>query len=122
MDFFQFLQNSKNNNDTKSKKTQEKNSKQHKNISKPENKKSESSKPINKDNDNINTNSLYKNIRKGNFVKIVYLPNSPLNAYKGYFGEIKDYKYGQDEAIVFLHSINSLTFVKFPLNHFILID
>lgn len=115
MDFFQFLQNSKNNIDTsKIKKTQEKNTKL-KNISHKHNESE-----IIKSDDNMN--SLYKNIRKGNFVRIVYLKNSSLNAYKGYIGEIKDYKYGKDDAIVFLHGINCLTFVKFPLEHFILIE
>jgi hypothetical protein len=118
MDFFQFLQNSKNNNDTKVKKTQDKNSKV-KNIScKP----TESEVTKATINTNDNNNSLYKNIRKGNFVRILHLKNSPLNAYKGYIGEIKDYKYGQDYAIVFLHGINCLTFVKFPLDHFTLIE
>lgn len=72
-------------------------------------------------NDIYNT-TLYKNIRKGNFVKIIGVNGSYLNTYKGYTGEIKDYKRDQDFAIIFLHAVNQITIVKFPINHFIIID
>jgi len=52
-------------------------------------------------------------------VKIINVPNSILNTYKGYIGEIKNYKKDQDFALVFLHGIASATIIKFPLLHLI---
>jgi hypothetical protein len=68
----------------------------------------------------INHVSSYKNIRKGMFVKIIGVTGSYLNHYKGYFGEIKDYKRDQDFAIIFLHGPVKLTILRFPINHFII--
>lgn len=67
------------------------------------------------------TNSIdtYKNIKRGEFIKIIYQPNSNLNCYKGYIGEIKEYRKDQTHALVFLHAINSTQFIKFPLTHFV---
>jgi hypothetical protein len=70
----------------------------------------------------IYNTTLYKNIKRGDFVKIIRVKDSNLNVYKGYIGEIKDYKRDQDFAIVFLHSINNSPFVKFPIDHFIITD
>ena len=65
----------------------------------------------------IEQNHLY--IKRGDMVKIVNVPNSILNTYKGYIGEIKNYKKDQDFALVFLHGITSITIIKFPLLHLI---
>jgi hypothetical protein len=61
--------------------------------------------------------STYKNIRKGDFVKIIKLENSELNHYKGYIGEIRDYKKDQSHALIFLHARNTNTYILFPLKH-----
>ena len=65
------------------------------------------------------TNS-YKNIRRGDYVKIIGVKNSILNNYKGYIGEVRDYKKDQDFAIIFLHC--NYNRIKFPIDHFIIID
>lgn len=67
----------------------------------------------------INSIDTYKNIKRGEFIKIIYQPNSNLNCYKGYIGEIKEYRKEQTHALVFLHAINSTQFIKFPLTHFV---
>lgn len=66
--------------------------------------------------------SMYQDIRRGDFVKIIGIPNSVLNMYKGYIGEIRDYRKNQDSALVFLHSIQTLRIVKFPLYHLVHYD
>lgn len=71
---------------------------------------------------NENCIDTYKNIRKGSMVKIIYVKNSILNSYKGYIGEVKNYKYGQDFALVFLHGIQHKCIIKFPLKHLIHIE
>jgi hypothetical protein len=63
--------------------------------------------------------TLYKNLKVGDFVKIIYSQNSNLNTYKGYIGEVKEYKKDQSHALIFLHGITSHTILKFPLYHFI---
>ena len=63
--------------------------------------------------------TLYNDIRKGDFVKIIRLQNSVYNIYTGYIGEIKDYKRNQDTALVFLHAINNPTPIRMSINHFI---
>jgi hypothetical protein len=67
---------------------------------------------------NKDATQIYEHFQVGNRVKIQYVPNSKLNAYKGYIGEIKQYRKGQEHAIIWLHAINSQTFIKFPINHF----
>ena len=146
MDFFQFLQKSKqstnsnaesdtkNDNDT-NKNTYKKSSKKHNNKNEITNEitngiANEITNGINKITNEVNeiTNTtnetghvLYKNVKKGNMVRIIYNENSILNLYKGYIGEIRDYKKEHDFAIVFLHGINSQTFIKCPLQHFIVL-
>ena len=74
-------------------------------------------------NEQIYHTNSYKNLIKGNLVKIIGIKNSTLNVYKGYIGEIKDYKKDQDFAIIFLYAIQTNAhFVKFPINHFIVTD
>ena len=74
------------------------------------------------DNSQLNTISTYKNIKKGDFIKIIYQKNSILNQYKGYFGEIKEYRKEQDSALIFLHAISAFQLIKFPITHFIKIN
>lgn len=117
MDFFQFLQNSKNDsvNIQKQKVHHNKNTKTdqiHHNTEQKTDQKDHKTKWNNED------ITLYKNIQRGDFVKIIYVKDSPLNSYKGYIGEIRDYKKDQDSALVFLHPITSQCIVKFPLHHF----
>ena len=57
--------------------------------------------------DQINHTNSYKNIKRGSYVKIIGVKNSILNIYKGYTGEIRDYKKDQDYAIIFLCNFNS---------------
>ena len=66
--------------------------------------------------------TVYKNIKRGDFVKIIYLKNSNLNIYKGYVGDIREYRKDQDSAIIFIHAISSSNNIRFPIEHFIKID
>jgi len=125
MDFTQFLQNSYSKN---SETDQEKVNKKNKKIKQPinnkdlTNKKNEISQEISSQNkqeqhhDQYNL-STYKNIRKGDFVKVIKLENSELNHYKGYIGEIRDYKKDQTHALIFLHARNTNNYILFPLKH-----
>lgn len=116
MDFFSILQNNSNENENSFTKNKDNGDKTH--INK------EIKKHLEKqlDNTNLEHTDSYKNIRKGNFVKIIGVKDSFLNTYKGYIGEIKGYKKDQDHALIFLHCINNMNIVKFPLYHFIIID
>ena len=133
MDFFQFLKKSKQSTDQDAENNTENNTEnnienntENKNLEEKVYKKTES-KYINKKEINFSEakdetgHVLYKNVKKGNMVRIIYNENSILNLYKGYIGEIRDYKNEQDFAIVFLHGITSQTFIKCPLQHFILL-
>mgnify|MGYP000856562619 FL=1 len=110
MDFFQFLQNSK---DTPNSKT----------INKTQKKKIQETEttvtPTNLANEEV---EVYKNITKGDMVKIMGVKGSILNSYKGYIGEVRDYKRDKDSAMIFLHAITYPTTIKFPLYHFVKID
>ena len=112
MDFLEFLKNTSSQNDKPQKTNITKKSKHTVTL------------PTNNvcTNSTINTVNTYKNIRRGEFVKIIYQPNSHLNCYKGYIGEIKEYRKNQDHALIFLHAINSSPFFKFSLSHFIKYD
>lgn len=115
MDFFQFLQNSK---DTTSNSNT---------TNKPQKKKIQETSLNNKTpvNPTILPNEeveVYKNITKGDMVKIIRVKNSILNSYKGYIGEIKYYERDKDSAMVFLHAISYPTIIKFPLHHFVKFD
>ena len=72
--------------------------------------------------DTLKPHSLYENIRRGTPVKIVRMKNSVLNVYKGYIGEIKDYRRGQDYAMVTLNAVNNSTPIKIPLEHFEILE
>jgi hypothetical protein len=66
--------------------------------------------------------SLYENIRRGTQIKIIRVKNSILNVYKGYIGEIRDYRRGQDYAMVTLNAVNNSTPIKVPLEHFEILE
>lgn len=112
MDFFQFLQNSRDIPDSKS-------------VNKTTKKKTVEleATPDQKTTDLKNEEvEVYKNISKGDIVKIIGVKGSILNAYKGYIGEVRDYKRDKDSAMILLQAITYQTVVKFPLYHFIKID
>ena len=121
MDFFSILQNNnkeEQNDDKEQKKDKRKKEKNNKQVT--------SKVPIvpisdNKDKEYIYNTNLYENLKRGDRVKIIRMENSNLNCYKGYLGEIKDYKKNQDFALVYLLGTLNLAIVKFPLEHFILI-
>lgn len=71
---------------------------------------------------NFNSIGTYKNIKTGDFIKIIYQKDSILNYYKGYLGEIKEYRKEQDSAVIFLHAISTFRLIKFPITHFIKIN
>lgn len=108
MDFFQFLQKSTDDSDSKKSKRKTKTTRE------PQTEDSNVTETRQREMEQAH---LY--IKRGDMVKIVNVPNSMLNIYKGYIGEIKDYKIDQDSALVFLHGITSITFIKFPLVHLI---
>lgn len=120
MDFFQFLQNSTNNSPKKNLKRKNKiteNNDNQENLLIQEN---TLQIPLQNEHETRDTQRYdILNIKRGDYVKIIGLPNSNLNSYKGYIGEIKDYKQDQDFALVFLHGITALSIIKFPLKHLI---
>ena len=120
MDFFQFLQNSKDNSPKKNIKRKNKSSENN------DRQDIENQLSIQAENGKNKTTTTQQydmlNIKRGDYVKIIGLPNSNLNSYKGYIGEIKDYKQDQDFALVFLHCITALSIIKFPLKHLIKLD
>jgi hypothetical protein len=120
MDFFQFLQKSTDDSDSKKSKRKTKTTREHQTQD-------DFNVPCQTDRTHIVLNETQKRemeqahlyIKRGDMVRIVNVPNSMLNIYKGYIGEIKDYKIDQDSALVFLHGITSVTFIKIPLVHLI---
>lgn len=116
MDFFQFLQKSTDDSDSKKSKRKTKTTREH-----------QTQDDFNVPRTHVVLNETQKRemeqahlyIKRGDMVRIVNVPNSMLNIYKGYIGEIKDYKIDQDSALVFLHGITSVTFIKIPLVHLI---
>lgn len=119
MDFTQFLQNSysKNNEIESEKVKKNKKIKQNnKEVSSENIKTCKDTNETSTDNNQYNL-STYKNIRKGDFVKVIKLGNSELNHYKGYIGEIRDYKKDQSHALIFLHARNTNKYILFPLKH-----
>lgn len=65
---------------------------------------------------------LVENFKSGDFIVVVKKPNSHLNVYKGYYGEIRDYRKGQDSAMVLLDAINSSKPIQFPIAHLKKVD
>uniref|UniRef100_A0A6C0E0X8 KOW domain-containing protein n=1 Tax=viral metagenome TaxID=1070528 RepID=A0A6C0E0X8_9ZZZZ len=70
---------------------------------------------------NNKPSELTRCLQKGCMIKVIKYKNSPYNIYKGYIGEIMDYKRDMDTALVFLHALNSFNLIKLPLQHFIII-
>lgn len=60
-----------------------------------------------------------KEFKKGDFVIIKGVPNSSLNVYKGYFGEIKEYIQRTESAYIILEAMNYPRKIKFPIGHFV---
>lgn len=122
MDFSQFLQNSYSKKNT-SKASSEKNvtpkHKLKKNIT-PSNSNTKFDTDTDEDVKESKLN-IYKNLRKGNMIKIIRVENSELNYYKGYIGEVRDYKKDQTHALIFLHARNNNVSISFPLTHLELI-
>jgi|LakMenEpi03Aug12_release.lakeMendotaPanAssembly.Ray.scaffolds.fasta_scaffold179309_3 hypothetical protein len=57
--------------------------------------------------------------KRGHYVIIQQLENSYLNIYKGYFGEIKDYRIIDESAYVILEAMNYPIPIKFPTEHLV---
>lgn len=64
----------------------------------------------------------YNNIKIGQFIKVHYLPGSLLNSYKGYIGEVREYKQGQEHALITLHALNTQRPIRMSIEHFHPID
>lgn len=60
----------------------------------------------------------YHNLYKGDCVQIIHLENSQLNMFKGYIGEIKEYKRGNDNAMIFLYALPYYKLIRMPISHF----
>lgn len=60
---------------------------------------------------------LYENFKKGDMIRVVKYKNSSLNYYKGYVGEIKVYRKGQEYAMVILHAQTNMQQIRMPLHH-----
>lgn len=75
------------------------------------------------DNNDSHTMELVSHsIKKGDYVRIVFKKDSPLNIYKGYTGEIRDFRKGQDFAMVMLEAIASKQIIKFDIDHFYMLN
>lgn len=68
-----------------------------------------------------NLNSI-NHLKIGTFVKIIHYKNSLYNVYKGYIGEIKDFKQNSNTAVINLHAINENRSIILPIDHFIIYD
>jgi hypothetical protein len=66
--------------------------------------------------------TVYQNIRVGNRIKIVRLEGGNFNHYKGYIGEVKDYKKDHPTALIIVHAVNMPKLLRVPLEHFVIID
>lgn len=64
-------------------------------------------------------NNICDNFRVGDTIQIVKVENSYLNHYKGYVGEIKEYRVGNTHALVVLHAMIHLRKIKFPIKHLV---
>lgn len=116
MNFFQFLKN----NDSTSPKLEE--SKNNENVRSNFIEGSQVTSP--KLDDSKNNKVIEKQyhssvLKPGNRIKIIYYPNSYYNSYKGYYGEIKDYKKSQSFALVHIFTSTSTRKISLPIDHFI---
>lgn len=62
---------------------------------------------------------LYNNLKRGDYIKIIYKEGSIYNYYKGYIGEVKEYDKSSDFAIICLLTLSAFKLIKLPLTHFI---
>lgn len=74
---------------------------------------------VNGNSNHSDSHTVYKDIRVGEMIKVVCMEGGLYNCYKGYIGEVKDYKRGQDSAVVILHAMNYPKMLRMPLEHFI---
>ena len=65
-----------------------------------------------------NTLPEQNSFKKGDFIVIIGVENSPLNIYKGYFGEIIYFIYRNNSAYIILEGINNSNPLQFPFGHF----
>lgn len=76
----------------------------------------------NEPNNTVRTDMNDSIIKKGDFIKMVYKEKGGYNMYKGYIGEIRNYRKGQDYAMVILHAMINMKLMRIPIDHFIKID
>ncbi len=57
-------------------------------------------------------------LKNGDTVIICYLENSPYNTYKGYIGEVKEYRKHNDVATVSLIATSNQKHIRVPIEHF----
>lgn len=69
--------------------------------------------------DKCENDIVYENFKQGDFIRVVHMNNSAANCYKGYIGEIRAYRKGQDHALISLNALNSSVYIKMPLEHFV---
>jgi hypothetical protein len=61
-------------------------------------------------------------IKRGDFIKMVYKEKGSHNMYKGYIGEVKVYRKGQEYAMVILHAMNDMKLMRVSIDHFVKIE
>ena len=67
----------------------------------------------------VDNHTSFDNLKNGEYVRIIRKENSPLNYYKGYIGEIKNYKRGQSRVQIVLQAQNNAHPIIFPIDHFV---
>jgi hypothetical protein len=72
----------------------------------------------NKTSEPSNQHTIYQNVKRGDSIKILRIDGGQFNHYKGYIGEIKEYRRGQTNAFVLLHAVNVPRLLSIPLEHF----
>jgi hypothetical protein len=56
-------------------------------------------------------------LKRGMMVRIIYKPDSVLNSYKGYLGEIIYFNKQKNIARIFLHASLTFKIRQFPIDH-----
>jgi transcription antitermination factor NusG len=72
---------------------------------------------INLESNTLDNNIVYSNFKRGDIVRIIYKQHSCFNNYKGYLGEIREYKKNSNYARVFLYPIQYQTIINIPIDH-----
>lgn len=131
MDFIEFLDfsNLKNSVSTdKPSKQTNKNLNKRNNKIKGKNEDTKGNSDDTKDDNNNNVKKVYNmvdkmttcdDIKRGDYISIIYNPNSIYNYYKGYIGEIIEYNKMGKFAIVCLLGLSHFKTIKLPITHFI---